>query len=136
MHFKPRPLQLKVALSAALLAVATDVVTLLLAKAMLGDMWFGLIIFSTLRYLVYLLLLALAYNGRGWVRYVYVLGVVLSVYAWSRLDYGAFGDPFVIAFLVFSAVAVGAWFTDSAQAWYRAPLAQTPNKSLERTREG
>ena len=134
MHFKPRPLQLKVALSAALLAVATDVFALILAKSVLGDRWFGLILFSTLRYLAYLFLLALAFNGRGWVRYVYVLGVVVSVYAWSRLDGGAFGDPLVIAFLVFSAVAIGAWFADSTQAWYRDPWAQPPNTSLERTR--
>ena len=136
MHFRPRPLPLKIALSAALLAVATDVFALVLAKTFLGDRWFGLFLFSTFRYLVYLFLLSLAYNGRGWVRYVYVLGVVLSVYAWSRVDDGAFSDPLVIAFLVFSAVAVGAWFSDSAQAWYRDPWAQTPNTSLERTREG
>jgi len=136
MHFRPRPTQLKIALTAALLAVATDLFALILAKAMLGDRWFGLILFSTLRYLVYLFFLALAYNGRGWVRYVYVLGVVFSVFAWSRVDDGAFGNPLVMIFLVFSAIAIAAWFSDSAQAWYRDPWAQTPNKSLERTREG
>ena len=136
MHFRPRPTQLKIALMAALLAVATDVFTLIIAKTMLGDRWFGFILFSTLRYLVYLFLLALAYNGRSWVRYVYVLGVVFSVFAWSRVDYAAFGNPLVMIFLAFSAIAITAWFSDSAQAWYRDPWAQTPNKSFERTREG
>ena len=136
MHFRPRPTQLKIALTAALLAVATDIFILIIAKTMLGDRWFGLILFSTLRYLVYLFLLALAYNGRGWVRYVYVLGVVFSVFAWSRVDYGAFGNPLVMIFLAFSAIAIAAWFSDSSQAWYRDPWAQTPNTSLERTREG
>jgi hypothetical protein len=134
MHFSPRPVQMKIALVAALLAVATDVFALILSKAMLGDRWFGLVLFSTLRYLIYLFLLALAYNGRGWVRYVYVLGVVLSVYGWSRVDDGAFGNPWVVIFLVFSAIAVVAWFSDSAQAWYRSPWAQTHDTSLERTR--
>jgi hypothetical protein len=133
---RERPVQLRLAVLAALLALATDVWSLIAAKPLLGSGWVFFACFSMLKYMIALFWLALAYNGRAWVRYAYVVVTLASVYLMSRVGPEAFQDLSDLLYLAFSVTAIFLWFSPQCQAWYREPMRQPPNTSLERTHEG
>ena len=122
MNLRERPKQLKLAIGAALVAIAFDVCALFSLKPLLGTGWLFFSMLSVFRYMLYLFFLALAYNGRTWVRYLFVGGTVLAVYSATRGGGAPFRDPFVIGYFCSAALAIGFWFSDACQSWYKDPF--------------
>jgi len=116
-----RPLQVKLAIAAAALAVAIDMFAVWEFKSVLGPGWILIAAFSVFRVIFVAFLLMLAYNGRGWVRYAFAVMFLVSVGSLAKTDPALLLDFWIVVQCALVLLAVLLWFTASSHNWYRDP---------------
>ncbi len=124
-----RPREVLIAVLLAICALIVNVAAVLAWKEAYGEAWVLFLFTRIVVTAVYGVLFAFAYQGRGWVRYAYLVVMIIGVGRYAMADIGLLLNPFVLLSVMLSVLALVFWFLPNTNQWYQQQRISRTQKS-------